>query len=122
MRHISPESIDKYTKRFELYMKKYGLLYEEREREFIKANFLNSYFAEGIDIDIMNQVYETIGLFDNYPNLYKANLKYLMECYDINTDILEVGGGYVPAFAKKMNDEQKSGSVSVMDPSLIVSS
>ena len=66
MRHISPESIDKYSKRFELYMKKYGLLYEEREREFIKANFLNSYFAEGIDIDIMNQVYETIGLFDNY--------------------------------------------------------
>lgn len=122
MRHISPESIDKYTKRFELYMKKYGLLYEEQEREFIKANFLNSYFAEGIDIDIMNQVYETIGLFDNYPNLYKANLKYLMECYDINTDILEVGGGYVPAFAKKMNDKQKSGSVSVMDPSLIVSS
>lgn len=120
MRHISPEDIDKYTKRFEEYMKTYGPLYEDIEREFIKANFLGSIFAEEIDIDIMNQVYETIGLFDNYPNLYKANLKYLMDCYDINTDILEVGGGYVPAFAKKISDNQKSGSVSVMDPSLIV--
>lgn len=101
-------------------MKVYGSLYEEPEREFIKINFLNSYFAEGVDIDIMNQVYETIGLFDNYPNLYKANLKYLMDCYDINTDILEVGGGYVPAFAKKLSDNQQSGSVSVIDPLLIV--
>ena len=120
MRHISPENINKYTKLFDEYMRVYGPLYEESEREFIKMSFLNSYFAEGIDIDIMNQVYETIGLLDNYTNIYSVNLKHLMECYDINTDILEVGGGYVPAFAKKLSDQQKSGSVSVMDPELIV--
>ena len=120
MRHISPEDIKKYTKLFDEYMKVYGPLYEEKEREFIKTNFLNSYFAEGIDIDIMNQVYETIGLFDNYTNIYSVNLNHLMKCYDINTDILEIGGGYVPAFAKKLSEQQKCGSVSVMDPELIV--
>ncbi len=120
MRHVSPEDIKKYTKRFEDYMKIYGPLYEERQREYIRINFLNSLFAEGVDIDIMNQVYETIGIFDNYLNTYSANLKHIMECYDINVDILEVGGGLVPAFAKKLSDNQKSGSVSVMDPLLIV--
>ena len=120
MRHISPEDINKYTKLFDKYMKTFGPLHEEAEREYIKINFLNSYFAEGIDIDIMNQVYETIGLFDNYTNLYSANLNHLMECYDINTDILEIGGGFVPAFAKKISEKQQSGSVSVMDPLLIV--
>ena len=120
MRHISPEDIKKYTKLFDEYMKVYGPLYVEKEREFIKTNFLNSYFAEGIDIDIMNQVYETIGLFDNYTNIYSVNLNHLMKCYDINTDILEIGGGYVPAFAKKLSEQQKCGSVSVMDPELIV--
>lgn len=121
MRHISPEDIKKYTKLFNEYMEIYGPLYEESEREYILLNFLNSYFAEGIDIDIMNQVYETIGLFDNYTNVYSVNLKYLMECYDINTDILEVGGGFVPAFAKKLSEKQEHGSVTVFDPLLIVS-
>lgn len=120
MRHVSPEDITKYTKRFEEYMKVYGPLYMEPERDYIQTNFLNSFFVEGIDIDIMSQVYDTIGLLDNYPNLYRANLNHLMEYYDINTDILEVGGGYVPTFAKKISDNQKSGSVSVIDPSLIV--
>ena len=39
--------------------------------------------------------------------------------FDINTDIIEVGGGILPSLAKKIALRQKSGTVTVYDPRLI---
>ena len=114
------EQVTTFKKAFNEYLEKYGNLYSETALEYIKSHFLGTEFENGIAIDIMSQIYEETGvyeavgktLYSNYPN-------YLQEHYDIDRNILDVGCGFYPAFAKKVAKSQKSGSVKAIDYEVI---
>lgn len=105
---------------FKEYLAKYGSLYRSQELEYIKDQFLGYYFEHDIFVDIMSQVYQETGVFDVVTdNIYNQFLQVLATRYDINQDILDVGCGYMPAFAKMVASHQESGSVTGVDKNLI---
>lgn len=63
------------------------------------------------------QVYEEIGISDLLPNnVYRNFIEHIKSDCDIDTDLLEVGAGVIPSLAKSLKCEQKSGSITVIDP------
>lgn len=121
MRTVTAESRAKYSKLFEDYVKKYGSFYDKDALEFIKSNFLDVNFEWEIDIDILNQVYEEIGVFNEYTNNSYTNFYSLIsERYNLNQNILEVASGMFPSFARMVTRKQIIGTVTVMDPDTII--
>ena len=68
--------------------------------------------------DTMRQIYDELGLIDDDKNAYKAFVDLLKDNFDINRNIIEVGGGVIPSVAKRISSMQDTGSVTVYDPKL----
>lgn len=123
MRIITDSMRQKYTRLFEEYVSKYGELYERDALEFIKDHFLGIDFECEMDIDILNQVYQSIGIFNEFPNNnYNKFYNLLSSRYDLNQHLLEVASGMFPAFARLVASKQRVGSVTAMDPDTIIDS
>lgn len=108
--------------------------YIQRVRNFVEAhkssytdleyNYLISSARWALDKpflmdDIIRQVFEEVGSLPKELNMYEGFLELLEENFDINTDIIEVGGGIVPSLSKKIALRQKSGTITVYDPRLM---
>lgn len=117
MRTVTDDIRNKYKSLFNKYVTEYGSLYDEKALEFIKAHFLDEDFEYELDVDILSQVYQSIGVYDEYPdNKYNVFYNYMSERYDLNQHLLEVASGMYPSFAKKVASMQKCGSVTAIDP------
>lgn len=92
--------------------------YTPRELAFIKANIVRNIGKEYIS-DVLRQIYDEFNIIDQEKNMYATFLRLLEENFDINRDIIEVGGGIIPALAKRLALHQKSGTITVYDPRLI---
>lgn len=106
---------------FQEYMKKYGPFYKESLRKYINDNFLE-YLYEPSAPDILMQVYGAIGVEPKIGSFYNAHISKVQELFGLNGNILEIGGGRYPAFAKKVaiyQQQTKKGSITVYDPLLI---
>lgn len=68
--------------------------------------------------DVMRQIYDELGILDEDNNAYEAFVSLLADNFDINRNIIEVGGGVIPSVAKKISSMQETGSVTVYDPKL----
>ena len=68
--------------------------------------------------DTMRQIYDELGLIDDDKNAYKAFVDLLKDNFDIDRNIIEVGGGVIPSVAKRISSMQDTGSVIVYDPEL----
>ncbi|MBQ8132543.1 MAG: hypothetical protein IJ193_08640 [Bacilli bacterium] len=66
--------------------------------------------------DVLRQIYDTLEITPEKDNMYRGFVSLLKENFDINTDIIEVGGGVIPVVAKHIREAQTSGSVTVYDP------
>lgn len=120
MGNFTIEQVKQFKESLNEYIKKYGNLYPKEVLQYIKEHFLGMEFSLGIAIDVMNQVYEEIGVNAFMErNLYTLSLDYLKKHYDINRRILDVGCGFFPAFSKKVANAQKSGSVKAVDYDVI---
>ena len=90
-----------------------------------EANFLIRNAAWGANgsyvFDILRQIYDEVGLIEDDNNMYEGFARLLEDNFDINRDIVEIGGGIVPSLAKRVALRQKSGTVTVYDPRLIMS-
>ena len=112
----------KYHRMLGRYLKAYGEEYSEREREYIKENFLSD---ASINPDIMLQIYAKFGMLSQEENFYLGFARLIGQRYGWDATVLEVGGGYFPMFSKYLSDLQKEhnskGTVTVYDPLLVTS-
>ena len=92
--------------------------YNDREIEYIRANWVHS-LDKKFQVDILRQMYSELGFTDEENDIYHAFIKILEENFDIDTDIIEVGGGKIPSLAKRIALKQKQGTITVYDPNLI---
>lgn len=121
MIRLTDEDVLRVRKNFEEYIKLYGHLYSEETMEYIIDSFLDESFDMDMYADILHQVYSLTGAYDNIENFYDCCIEDMKEIYDIeNGHLLDVGCGIMPAFAKRVSDRQVNGSVTGMDPSVIV--
>jgi hypothetical protein len=109
---------EEYLRRALSFVEAHKDSYTQRERDYITKNFLWSY-NKPYASDIIRQIYDEVGICDPEVNMYEGFLKIIEENFDINTDIIEVGGGIVPSLAKKIALRQKTGTVTVYDPRLM---
>lgn len=96
--------------------------YTEREIKYIKNNaavlpsgIKNPHFSS-----ILTQIHDEVGLFTKEKSIYSDFLNLLEDHFDINRNIIEVGSGPIPTLAKKIALHQKTGTITVYDPRLIV--
>ena len=111
------EIIADFKKHMDLYASKYG--------EGIREE-LNDYFIDSIGntqiYSEFSQIYDDIGAIAPCTNHYIAYLDMLMKQFNINCNILEVGGGCIPTFARYVSAEQMKtgvGTITVYDSRLI---
>ena len=108
-------------KRFYKFMKKYGHLYQDHERDFINEHFLEFLYSPSC-ADILMQLYGELGIEPKIGTFYNAHLSRIQELYGLDKNILEVGGGRLPTFANKVAAYQhklKKGTITMYDPLLI---
>lgn len=109
---------EEYIRRALKFVEAHKDSYTQREQDYIRRNC-----EWGIDrlfvSDLLRQVYDEAGITDIDKNMYEGFLKVLEENFDINTNIIEIGGGIIPSLAKKIALRQKSGTITVYDPRLI---
>lgn len=102
----------------EKFLETYGKGYDPRELEYIRKNWqrgLKSKFTT----DILRQIYSELGFFNDSENIYIGFIEILENNFDIERDIIEVGGGRFPTLAKTIALKQHKGTITVYDPRLV---
>ena len=103
----------------ETFLRKYGEGYSKREIDYIRK-----YWQDGLKnkfpIDILRQIYTELGFFKEDENIYLGFIDILENNFDIDRDIIEVGGGRFPALAKIIALKQHHGTITVYDPRLAI--
>lgn len=92
--------------------------YTDEEKNFILRNYTWGRQSDLVS-DILRQIYDELNLLDDSRNIYNGFLDLLEEHFDINQDIIEIGGGKIPTLGKRLALRQKSGTVTVYDDKLI---
>ena len=93
--------------------------YSESEINYICKNY--DYLEHNKFVpDILRQIYDELGLLDDKDNLYLGFIDIIKDKFNIDSNIVEVGGGVIPSLGKNITLNQKSGTVTVYDPRLIV--
>lgn len=101
--------------------KKYADKYGSRVWDFIERN-MEYYLNDECAPHELKELYDEMGLELSYGNFYEAHLQKFMEHFDITKNIVEIGAGYIPVFAKKIANEQMklgAGTITVYEPLLI---
>lgn len=106
-------------KNFDDYMKQYGDLYPEGCREFIMSHFLDESFEIEYYPDVMHQIYAKVGAYEYITNFYDLCIDEIKKYYSLDQHILDVGCGFYPAFAERVQRLQHDGSVTAMDYDLL---
>ena len=110
-------SQDEYVHRIIKFVETHATSYTPIEQEFIKKNILWG-MKHPNQMNLLLQLYEEVG-FDIGDNIYKGFISLIENNFDINKNIIEIGGGIIPTLGKNIALKQKSGTVTVYDPRLI---
>lgn len=105
------------------YLKLYGKMYDKRVLEYIINNYPEAINNKNRSCEL-NQIYTSLGILPRNLNIYMYYLKQIMKSHNINSNILEVGGGCYPILAKYISIKQqrcKEGNITVYDPKLVIS-
>ena len=106
------------------YFEVYGKYYKREHMNFIMQN-IGGFVASQTGPDIVMQVMSALNLLRPDKDFYLAVLELTKHIFDLKSNILEIGGGYYPALAKKIDEEQtrlQGGSITTYDPRLAVAS
>lgn len=106
------------------YFEVYGKYYSDYHKTTVMKN-IGQCVAEQTGPDIVMQVMSALNLLRPDKDVYLAVLELIKHIFDLKSDILEIGGGYYPALAKKIDEEQtrlQGGSITTYDPRLAVAS
>lgn len=111
-----------YLNKLKDFLNKYGKSYEDDILEFINNEFYNLQDINNIP-DVLMELYVEFGMVSDYENFYLGFSKMIGEKYGYDSNVLEVGGGCYPIFAKYMREQQiyhnGHGTVTVYDPRLV---
>ena len=100
------------------FLRKHSKDYSDKEKEFILKNC--AWGRKKVLVpDILRQIYDELGIVEESKNVYNGFIDLLAENFDINRNIVEIGGGKIPSLAKKIALRQKSGTITVYDDKLI---
>ncbi len=91
--------------------------YTEREMIYIMNNYKLHHHAIFVP-DILRQIYDEVGLLADDKNLYLGFMKILEDNFNLDSNIVEIGGGIIPSLAKHIHLKQKNGTITVYDPRL----
>ena len=108
-----------FNSKFEKFILKYGRLYDSRILKYIKINF-NKYLNSDFTPDVLMQIYSYLDIRNDL--VYLEHLDKIQKYFDIKCNILEVGCGYLPAFATLLSSRQLElgcGTVTAYDPKLV---
>lgn len=109
-----------YMRKLRDYMARYGEYYTLGAKDEIEDNFLNPHTPIREASDVLNQIYEYLGIFKlEKDNAHDIFINLMRERMDINRNLLEVGCGYYPSLAKRIASMQKYGSVTAIDPVVV---
>lgn len=111
---------DDYIKVLE-YLKQHIADYSGNEAQSIALNFNMKRYSDYLP-DVLRQIYDEVGILKDKDNIYLGFIDILENNFDIDSNILEVGGGVIPNLAKHINLKQTKGSITVYDPRLSISS
>lgn len=106
------------------YFETYGKYYNSNAKNYVMQN-IGQCVANQLGPDIISQVMSALNLYRPDKNLYLAILGLIKHIFDLKSNILEIGGGYYPALAQKIDEEQtrlQGGSITTYDPRLVVTS
>lgn len=92
--------------------------YTDEEKDFILKNYTWGRKKDLVS-DILRQIYDELNLLEDSQNIYTGFIDLLEEHFDINQNIIEIGGGKIPSLGKRLALRQKSGTVTVYDDKLI---
>lgn len=99
---------------FEEYLDLYGKYYDSKALEYIKTHFLADDYTNHVT-DIMHQVYSAIGLYDYIDNFYDQCIEEMAKTYNMDGNLLDVGCGFYPALAERIDRLQTNGSITAID-------
>lgn len=92
--------------------------YTLEEKEFILKNCAWGQKSSLVP-DMLRQIYDELGFLDSERNIYDGFVDLLEENFDIDRNIVEIGGGKIPSLAKKIALRQMHGTITVYDDKLI---
>lgn len=101
--------------------RKYEIRYGQKKWDYIERHF-SIFIDDEFAPHELKELYDEMGLDLKYGNYYETHLQKLKDNFDISQNILEVGGGHIPSFAKKVAKEQLTigkGTITVYDPLLV---
>ena len=115
--NLNTKSVDPKYKVVKDYVKEHLEDYSNLEIRYLLSNA--DMLEHTLNLpDTMRQIYDELGLIDDDKNAYKAFVDLLKDNFDIDRNIIEVGGGVIPSVAKRISAMQDTGCVTVYDPKL----
>lgn len=100
------------------FLKEHEKDYTASEKEFILKNYAWR-MRNSLVPDILRQIYDELNLVEIDKNIYNGFLDLLAKHFNINQNIVEIGGGNIPSLGKKLALHQNQGSITVYDDRLI---
>ncbi len=103
---------------------KYALFLSEYSQYFTEYELwrLNGIYKMGLDQidlpDVVREIYDMLDLIKPEKNIFLGFIDLIKENFDIDSNIVEVGGGIFPTLGKRIALSQNTGSVTVYDPRL----
>lgn len=117
IRHLNRKRENPKYQKVRDYVKEHVEDYSDLEIRYLVNNA--DMFEHTLNLpDVMRQIYDELDILEDNKNAYGAFVSILKDNFDIDRNIIEVGGGVIPSVAKKISAMQDTGSVTVYDPKL----
>ena len=110
------------TEKFNEFYDKYYNLYTPDQWVFIKDYFFSSINDSCVPLIVM-QIYSELGIDAKSLEVYRNHFNKLKKHFSLSRNIIDIGGGFLPAFANMIAEEQYkigTGTITVYDPALVV--
>lgn len=114
-------SSEELKRKYNIFMNRYGSKFT-----YTMKNEMDNYFVKRVGkydnpTDFF-QLYDHFGALPDENNFYLYHMNAIKDSFNINSNILEIGGGTYPSFARRIASEQLKlgiGTITVYDPRLV---
>ena len=112
---------EKIIKTVDAYLREYPDIFSNYEKSYILDYFKNSDLCFSGVPDIIRELSDELGLLPAKDNIFLGFLDLVQQEFDLkDKHILEIGGGVLPRFAKRILEVSEVGKITVYDPRLSI--
>lgn len=105
--------------KIEAFLQAHPDYYSEEEKKYIRECAAWGLYTDFSDA-LLRQIYAELDLMPDEHNIYLGFISLISNIYGLDKNIVEVGGGKIPSLAKYIALKQQTGTITVYDPSLVV--